>query len=185
MLLPKKPIYARKCKIYKLKKKPTDDFLNKYHLQGTVRGQILCLGLNYRGELVQVMTFGLSRYDKNHAIELLRLATKSGYAVVGGSERLFKFATEKLWVENIISYCDLSKFTGDVYDRLGMKLIRKTPPQITWSRNHQKVTSMLLRQRGYDQLFKSDYGKGVSNEQLMIENGWLPVPDCGQAVFEY
>ena len=66
-----------------------------------------------------------------------------------------------------------------------MHLIRTTPPQEIWSRGNQKITANLLRQRGYDQLFKTDYGKGTSNEQLMIENGWLPVYDCGQAVYEF
>lgn len=54
-----------------------------------------------------------------------------------------------------------------------------------WSRNSDKITDNLLRQRGYGQLFKTDYGKGNSNEQLMLENGWPPVYDCGQKVFVY
>ena len=80
---------------------------------------------------------------------------------------------------------DLAKFSGDVYTRLNMERVRTTPPQIIWSKGIEKVTSTLLRQRGYDQLFKTNYGKGTSNEELMIENGWLPVYDCGQAVFVY
>lgn len=47
------------------------------------------------------------------------------------------------------------------------------------------ITNNLLLQRGYDQLFGTDFGKGTSNEQLMIENGWLPVYDCGQVVYQY
>ena len=33
--------------------------------------------------------------------------------------------------------------------------------------------------------FGTNYGKGTSNEQLMLDNGWLPVYDCGQAVYEF
>ena len=185
ILAPKKTIFARKCKIYKLNLKTTRDFLNKYHLQGNCRGQLLCLGLVYDDELFEVMTFGKSRYDKSHTVELLRLCTKSGYTVVGGASRLFKFATEYYGLDDIISYCDLSKFDGSVYEKIGMKKIRTTPPQEVWSRENNKITANLLRARGYDQLFKTNYGKGTSNEQLMFENGWLPVYDCGQAVYEY
>ena len=185
MLHPKERIYARKCKVYKLRKEIVEDFLNKYHLQGSCRGQLLCLGLVYEGDLVQVMTFGRSRYDKHYAIELLRLCTRSGLTVVGGASKLFSYATSEYGLNDIISYCDLSKFTGEVYEEIGMKKIRITPPQEIWSRGSDKITANLLRARGYDQLFKTNFGKGTSNEDLMIENGWLPVYDCGQAVYEF
>lgn len=184
-LKPKKTIYARKCTIYRLNLDVANQFLSKYHFQGTCRGQLLCLGLVQDGELYQIMTFGKPRYDKHHSVELLRLCTEPGYTVVGGASRLFKFATENYGLNDIISYCDLSKFSGDIYEKIGMELIRTTPPQEVWSKGTEKVTANLLRQRGYDQLFKTNYGKGTSNEQLMIDNGWLPVYDCGQAVYEF
>lgn len=182
---PKQPVYARECTIYKLQPKVADEFLNKYHLQGTVRKQIVCLGLVKDGELLQVMTFGEPRYNSKYQCELLRLCTKPGVAIVGGAERLFKFATKQLYIDSIISYCDLSKFKGDVYERIGMKLKEVTPPQEVWSKNDRKITSNLLRQRGFDQLFGTNYGKGTSNIELMLQDGWLPVYDCGQAVYTF
>ena len=181
----KTSVFARNLSIYKLNTKVADEFLSKYHFQGTCRGQLLCLGLVKDNVLYQVMTFGKSRYDRDHDVELLRLCSLPGYKVVGGASRLFKFATENFGVSNIISYCDRSKFSGNVYEKIGMTLIRKTPPQEIWSKGKKKITANLLRQRGYDQLFKTNYGKGTSNEQLMIENGWLPVYDCGQLVYEF
>lgn len=185
MLMPKKLVYARDCKIYILKSSVTNEFLNRYHLQGTCRGQLMSLGLIYQDELVQVMTFGKSRYVKHPEVELLRLCTKPGVSVVGGASKLFQFFVKTYEVNDVISYCDRSKFSGDVYEKLGMKLTRTTPPQEIWSREYDKITANLLRQRGYDQLFKTNYGKGASNEQLMLENGWLPVYDCGQKVYQY
>lgn len=185
MLQHNQRVYARECTIYRLNKQPTDDFLNKYHLQGTCRGQILSLGLVYQGEILQVMTFGKPRYSTKHYAELLRLASKHGVTVVGGASRLFSYATKEFGLSNIISYCDLSKFSGDVYSKIGMKLLRTTPPQEVWSKGYQKITANLLRQRGYDQIFKTAYGKGASNNDLMLKNGWLPVYDCGQSVYEY
>ena len=40
-------------------------------------------------------------------------------------------------------------------------------------------------QRGYDQLFGTSYGKGTSNRDLMIQNGWREVYDCGQITWVY
>jgi len=186
LFTPVTKIGARKCELREVPLAECNEFLNKYHLQGRVYKQIYRIGLYYKDELVQVMTFGKPRYDKKHDIELLRLCTKTGVAVIGGAERLFTHAIKDNpeW-KDIISYCDLAKFSGDVYNRLNMERVRTTPPQIIWSKGIEKVTSTLLRQRGYDQLFKTNYGKGTSNEELMIENGWLPVYDCGQAVFVY
>ena len=183
---PKQSIGARQCEVREVPVNECNQFLDKYHLQGKMYKQTYRYGLYYKDELVQLMTFGSARYDKKYDVELLRLCTKSGLAVVGGANKLFSFALKNNpeWT-SIISYCDLAKFSGKVYTTLGMKEIRRTPPQAVWSKNSEKVTSMLLRQRGYDQLFKTNYGKGTSNEQLMLENGWLPVYDCGQAVFEW
>lgn len=181
----KKPVYARNCTMYKLQPKVTDDFLKKYHIQGTVKNQVLCLGLIKDGELLQVMTFGTPRYNKNYSSELLRLCTKPGIALVGGAERMFKFAIDILGVDDVISYCDISKFSGKVYERIGMKFERFTEPQEIWSRGDKKVTANMLRRYGYDQLFGTNYGKGTSNNELMIRDGWLPVYDCGQAVYTY
>lgn len=178
-------IYARNCTIYKINKNVGDEFLRKYHIQGTCRGQLIYFGLVYEGELVQLMTFGKSRYDKKFSIELLRLCSLPGVVVIGGASKLFNYAVTKWDMYDIISYCDLSKFTGSVYKNMEMKLERVSPPQEIWSKGSAKVTANLLRMRGYDQLFGTSYGKGVSNEELMLKDGWLPVFDCGQFVYSY
>lgn len=127
------------------------------------------------------MTFGKPRYNKNYDWELLRLCSIPDYAVVGGAERLWKYFISRHQSDSVISYCDLSKFKGDVYTRLGMSLDFVNEPSKIWSKKSEMITNNLLRQRGYDQLFNTNYGKGSSNEELMLENGWLPVYDCGQA----
>lgn len=134
-------------------------------------------------KLIELMTFGKPRYNKNYEWELLRLCTHKDYKVVGGAERLFKYFIKTYKPNSIISYCDFSKFNGDVYNRLGFKQKGNIIPSKHWSKNNKHITDNLLRQRGYDQLFKTNYGKGTSNEELMILNGWLPVYDCGQITY--
>lgn len=73
-----------------------------------------------------------------------------------------------------------------IYNDLGFKHVRDNQPSIWWSRGEKKVISdTLLRQRGYDQLFKTNYGKGTSNHDLMLEHSWRPVYDCGQSSYEF
>ena len=179
------PIYARKCKVVEIDVETAREFESVYHLQGPVKCQIVCLGLDYDGELVEVMTFGAPRYNKNYQWELLRLCTHSDYTVVGGASKLFKYFITTYDPESVLSYCDRAKFSGDVYTKIGMTLHHTTDPAKIWSKGAKKITDNLLRQRGYDQLFGTNYGKGTSNEELMIENGWRSVYDCGQMVFEW
>lgn len=185
MLKPTQRLFARDMKLYKLNLSATDKFLQAYHLQGSCKGQLLCLGLVKDDMLYQVMTFGKPRYSRSHSVELLRLCTKPGYTIVGGASKLFKYATHEFELHDIISYCDASKFSGDVYSKIGMQLLRQTAPQEIWSKKNLKITANLLRQRGYDQLFNTNHGKGTSNEQLMLDDGWLPIFDCGQRVYEF
>ncbi|MDY5929934.1 MAG: hypothetical protein SPJ27_07860, partial [Candidatus Onthovivens sp.] len=183
LLLPKKSIYARNCQIKEVSKKECNEFLNLYHLQNTCNGQKVRYGLYYDNKLIEVMTFGKPRYNKNYEWELLRLCSHKDYKIIGGTERLFKHFLKEYNPQNMISYCDNAKFSGEVYKRLGMLLESKGSPYCVWSKNNEKITSNLLMQRGYDQLFGTNYGKGTSNKDLMIQNGWREVYDCGQSVY--
>ena len=187
LVLNKEKLYARKLQLKEINKQQANAFLNKYHIQDKCNGNIVNLGLYFNSELVQVMTFGKPRYNKNYQYELLRLCSHANYMIVGGAERLFKYFITNYQPKSIISYCDISKFSGDVYNRLGFKLKEQTKPAKIWSKhetlNKEYITDNLLRQRGYDQLFNTNYGKGTNNEELMLENGWLPVYDCGQKVY--
>ena len=179
----KQKLYARKLQLKEITKQEANTFLNKYHIQNSCYGNIINLGLYNNNQLVQIMTFGRPRYNKNYQWELLRLCSHSDYIIVGGSEKLFKYFIDNYQPESIISYCDLAKFNGDVYSKLGFNQKLKPKPSKHWSKNTEHITDNLLRQRGFDQLFGTNYGKGTSNEQLMLEHGWLPIYDCGQITY--
>lgn len=183
LLKKKEVIYARNCEVKKISEKEANMFIDKYHLQGKTRGTQYAFGLFYNNKLVEVMTFGKPRYNKKYEYELLRLCTHSDYKVAGGASRLFKAFVKEINPQTIISYCDRAKFNGEVYTQLNFKLDHITQPAKVWSRNTDKITDNLLRQRGFDQLFDTNYGKGTNNEELMIRDGWRSVYDCGQKVF--
>ena len=185
LLQPKVKIQARKCEVKKIDKKEANEFLNLYHLQESTRQVEYAYGLFYKDKLVQVMTFGKPRYNKNYEYELLRLCTVSGISVIGGAGKLLKYFEENIKPKSIISYCDLSKFNGEVYEKLGFKLESKTQPAKHWYniKTKRHITDNLLRQRGFDQLHNANFGKGTSNEELMLKDGYVEIYDCGQLVF--
>ena len=129
------------------------------------------------------MTFGEPRYNKKYNYELLRLCTKSNYKVIGGASRLFKYFIKVYQPKSIISYCDNSKFDGSIYKFLGFELKDFGGPSKHWFNGERHITDNLLRQRGFDQLFNMNYGKGTSNEELMKEYGFVEIYDSGQSTY--
>lgn len=186
LIQPKKTIYARQCEIKIVKSKDCNEFLINYHIQNTCKRQSVRIGLFYDNELISLMTFGKPRYNKNYEWELLRLCYHKDYKVIGGSKKMFQYFIQNYNPNNIISYCDNSKFGGSVYNSLGFTQKNKTlPPSKHWynCKTKKHITDNLLRQRGFDQLFNTCYGKGIDNHDLMRENGFVEIYDAGQNVF--
>lgn len=188
ILLPKRKLYARKCEIRQVEPSDATEFLKNNHLQGSCLNQTVRLGLYYQDQLVQLMTFGKPRYNKNYEYELLRLCSKSGYIIIGGAQKLFKHFLRLYNPKSIISYCDRSKFLGSIYEQLNFKVISDRVISKHWY-NSQKdihITDNLLRQRGFDQLLGSKfgcYGKGTSNEELMLKHKFVEIYDAGQSTY--
>ena len=180
-LKPRETVYARKCEVRDVDLSTTREYLNTYHLQGYARDSIR-LGLYYDDELVSIMTFGKPRYNKNYEYELIRYC--SSYNVVGGAEKLFSYFVKHYDPQSIISYCDWSKFNGDVYIKLGFTFKGYSIGKHWYNMKTGKhITDNLLRQRGFDQLFGTNYGKGTSNEVLMLEAGFVEIFDAGQSTY--
>ena len=185
LLQDKKKVAARKCEVKEIKRKEADEFLGSYHLQGSTRGIKYAYGLFYQGKLMEVMTFGKPRYNKNYEYELLRLCTAPEITVIGGASKLLKFFEEQVKPRSLISYCDLSKFSGNVYEKLGFILAKTSLPSKHWynPKTKRHITDNLLRQKGFDQLHGTSFGKGTSNEELMKEYGYVEIYDCGELLF--
>lgn len=183
-LIPKERIYARQCELKGVTVKEAHLFLEENHLQGYAKDKIR-LGLYYKNKLVEIMTFDKPRYNKNYDWELVRLCSNAN--VVGGAEKILKYFVDTYKPQSIISYCDLAKFDGRIYKQLGFSAANKPQPSKHWVNlsTKQHITDNLLRQKGFDQLFKTRYGKGTDNEELMRENGFVEVYDCGQLVFSF
>ena len=183
LLKSRETVYARKCDVKVVDYRDTNEYLSNNHLQGTCKGQEIRLGLYYNNHLVSLMSFGKSRFNKKYEYELLRYC--ASHNVVGGAEKLFKYFVDNYKPSSIVSYCDTSKFSGKVYDILGFKCVKTNSPRKHWYSKKEKrhITDGLLLSQGYDRLFKENHGKGTSNEELILNRGYLPVYDCGQSTY--
>lgn len=174
-------IYARKCLIQNIDNNTYKDFLNKYHLQGYVPAQIK-LGLFYNNELLQVMSFAPARYF-NEGYELIRLCTKFKYKIVGGANKLFKYFVRNYQQKNIISYCDIDKFEGNIYTKLGMKLDKINIPNYKWV--NLKTLDIKSRYQTQKHLIKVDDNDTRSEREIMSDLGYVKVENAGTYRFIY
>jgi len=185
LVAPRNKISARKCKIFNIYDNICKDFLNNYSLNTSYDEKSISLGLIYDQELVQVMVLSRPVYNRKYSIELTHLCTKKGYEVVGGASKLFNWAVKYLEIDNVIAYCDLSKFQGNVYNHLGMNHMYDTRPDRRWSKEKDTISDDRFMRLGYRKLFHKDVESDLSDEELMIKDFWLPIYDCGQAVYEW
>ena len=181
-LKPSPVVYGRKCEVKEISQEEAATFINRYHYQGWARASVN-IALVYSNEVVSVMTFGKPRYNKKMEWELVRYCSSS--RVIGGAEKLFKYFIKKWNPSSVVSYCDLSKFNGNVYERLGLERGKYPQPSKHWYnlKTHKHITDNLLRQQGFDRLPGKDYGvfgKGTSNDQLMLEHQFVEIYDAGQ-----
>lgn len=110
-------IYARKCYIQEITSSQKGEFLRLNHLQGNDCAKIK-LGLFFNHNLIAVMTFCKSRYNKSVEWELSRFAVKMNWSIPGGFSKLLKYFRTK-FSGSIISYSDNSYSDGNVYLKNG------------------------------------------------------------------
>jgi hypothetical protein len=134
------------------------------------------------------MSFWKPRWNKKCEWEILRLCSHKDYRIVWWANRIFSHFLESTQANSVVSYCDMSKFDWKVYEQLWFKLLKWNSP--TRHRYNDKeaedkkhITDNLLRQHWYDQLFWEQHGKWTSNEELMLQRGYVEIYDCGQATF--
>ena len=116
---------ASKLRVVKVPSSEERTFLNKNHLQGYIASNT-CLGLvDENNELIEIISFGRSRFTKQYDTELLRLCTKKDCVVYGGASKLFGEYTKDN-SNPIVSYCNESVFDGKVYNILGFTKVGTT-----------------------------------------------------------
>ena len=128
-------LMARKCTIKQVSPKIAKLFLNENHLQGFASASIY-LGLHYKDELVQLLTFRHARYNKNIEWENIRCCNKIGIKIVGGVQKLWHHFINTYNPLSVVSYCDKRWFLGETYKNLGFSFNKENKPQYTYT-DHQ------------------------------------------------
>jgi hypothetical protein len=131
-----KKIHGRKTTIRTITQPEADDFLERFHLQGSVKGRFR-YALEADGEIVAVALFSgkrkMTRKSPDYtSIELMRFANAAGVTVQGGLSKLIKHVITALSPDDVMTYADLDWSYGKGYTKLGFELAEQSPPAYIW-----------------------------------------------------
>lgn len=176
-------IYARKCVISEITSKQASGFVNKHHMQGYT-GCRIKLGAFYENRLVAVMTFAVGSISKGEHTEkniweLSRFCVDGN--VIGIAGKLFEYFKKNYEWTKIFSYADRRWSDGNIYKALGLNFIHNTSPNYWYFKEDNKRTHRFN--------FRKDkikhLGNGEQTEwEIMQEQGWNRIWDCGSMKFE-
>jgi len=177
-------IYARKCEIREVDSKTASKFLDENHIQGKL-GSKVKLGLYFKNELVSLMTFGelrknLGQTAKEGSYELLRFCNKLNTNVVGGASKLLKHFEKTYQPKEIISYADRRWSDGNLYKQLGFVLISVSQPNYFYTKGDVRENRFKYRK---SELVKQGFDPNKTEKQIMEEEGFVRVYDCGTLKF--
>ena len=180
-------VFARNTEIKQITSSIADDFCNKYHLQGKATASVN-YGCYLGEELIGIMTFGAPRFNNNYDYELVRLCWKDSVVVTGGTEKLLSQFIKDYNPNSIITYCDISKFTGNAYIRIGFKPIQSNPitePNYVWC--SQETDLLLPRYKTQKhQLIEQGLGTEEQTEiEIMYNHNFIQIYDCGNIRLEW
>jgi hypothetical protein len=176
-------IYARKCKIKLVDNYKTVEFLNRNHLQGYSNSSV-SIGLYDNDDLVSILTFGKSRFDKNIEWEIIRYANKLNITVVGGFQKLFSHFKKTYTPKSIVSYADKRYSIGNVYKTIGMKEIKNDAVNYYYFNKSEGIRysrHQFQKHKLKDKL--PIYDENLSEINNMRMNKFNRIYDCGNYKF--
>jgi len=174
-------LQARKCVIKEISSKEANEFLNNTHIQGKCNTKVN-IGLFYKEELVQLVSFGKSRYNKNYDYELLRFSSKLNTTVIGGFAKLLKYFKDN-YRRSIISYCDLRYSIGNIYLNNGFILQGQSSPNYFYTKDYKKLESRIGYQKHKLSKILKTFDPNLTEWENMQLNKYDRIFDCGNLIF--
>lgn len=172
-------VHARKCDVRPIYAHVKNRFLNENHLQGEDRSSVK-LGLFHGAELVSVMTFGKSRYNRGYVWELVRFAVKQNTSVAGAFSKLLS-AFRREFNGSIVSYADRRYSDGGVYSKNGFKLISVNRPAYHYIKPSEELRHN--RMKFQKKNLTDDPSDPRTELELAMGMGYFRVYDCGSLTY--
>jgi len=175
-------IYGRETKFGLVTSSDAMKFYDNNHLQGKVSAQYH-YGLFYNNELVSLMSFSKSRFNKNYEWELVRFCSLLNSRVVGSATKLFSNFIKIHKPSSVISYADLRISRGDVYDILNFTKNKIIRPDYKYYYGGNLVRKEHFRHSRLKHILKGNYDPTLSERRNTENNCIWQVYDAGKIQF--
>lgn len=171
-------IFARKTVVKEINYN-IDEFLINNHLQGKCSSSVK-IGLFYNEELVSVMTFGKSRFNKNVEWELLRYCNIINTQIIGGASKLFNYFLKTYNPSSIVSYANRRWSNGNLYEKLNFEFDSITEPNYFYFKENDNVLHSRIKfQKHKLNNILENFDNTLSETINMYNNGYRKIYDCG------
>jgi len=177
-----KRIYGRKTEVKVITIKRANQFLEENHLQGQDKSSVK-LGLFYDDELVTIMTFGKSRYNKNYQYEMHRFCSKLGYQIIGGASKLWKYFINHYKPKSVITYADRRYSDGTIYEKIGFNKLRESKPNYFYFKGSSGLMSRIAWQKHKLSDKLDIFDNNLTAWENMQINGYNRIYDSGNYEF--
>ena len=169
---------ARKLAIAKIDIADARTFLEAHHLSGYANSSFKYGLVHPDHGLVFLVTLGKPRFAKNFDLEVIRLASKSGFIIRGGASRLFSHI-KKNHAGFLLSYSDRMLGGGGVYKSVGFTHIGRTGCGYFWEKDGEILHRFQTQKHKLPVLFSEELDLRKSETELMHDHGWRRVSDFG------
>ena len=181
-------IYARECIIKELDSNTKKKFLNENHIDGDSVSKYN-IGLFHNKELVCVGTFGTRKISGTSSFELIRFSNRINTTVVGGFSKIFKYFVKNYKPSTITTYADI-RWSGlspedNVYVKSGFIYNGCTQPNYFYVDKVKYLKRINRLNFTKQKLIKMGYDENKTEAQIMIENGYDRIWDCGSMRFTF
>lgn len=175
-----KKIYARKCNLIEINSSTGGKFHDLNHISGKTVSTYN-IALEYKGEIISVLSFIKSRFDKTFQYEISRYSTLLHHQVVGGFSKMFRYFTERYNIQSCMTYADLRFGEGQVYSKNGFTYAGTTVPNYHYYNRTLGImeSRMKYQKSKLKKLFPVLYSDKKTEFQIMQEAGYFILYDCG------
>lgn len=171
-------IYARNCEITQISSNDVKIFMDENHLQAGLNCKI-AYGLKHNNELV--CAIGIKNHNI-HEYEISRFACKLGVNVVGGAGRLFKRFIDDYNPKEVLSYADRRFSNGNLYKKLGFKLLSCTKPNYFYIKKNNVYSRQKFQKHKLHKKL-ADYDSRMTESENMFNNKYRRIWDAGHLKF--
>lgn len=177
-------IGARKCTIREISSDEAKDFLEVYHMQGSVSATVY-LGAYYNEALVGVMSFKAEDSVRRNW-DLNRFATDVEYSIPGLGSKLFKYFIRNYGEKETVVKSFLDRRwclneENNVYTCMGFKFDSYLSPEYRYWRNDsdERMHKFGFRKNRLLKLYPDILNASMTEREMTEALGYTRIYDCG------